>query len=59
MNLSKTPLKTTDRLLFTGTAPQGTTIQGYFSRIFKKSLQIKSGGQWRNVNQILVSRVQK
>lgn len=57
MLFDKPSNKITGRIKFFGTTPLGHKVSGYFFRIIKKSLQIKCGEKWHNVNAIHLSRV--
>lgn len=49
----------TGRVKFSGTTPFGAKISGYFFRIKKNNLQIKSGEKWHKVNAVFLSRVEE
>ena len=59
MLFDKPSLKTTGRLTFYGTTPQGRVVWGNFYRIVKKSFQIKAGKYWRTVGTIRVKEAKQ
>lgn len=56
MLFDKPSNKITGRLKFSGTTPFGHKVSGYFFRIVKNNLQIKSGETWHKVNAVYLSR---
>lgn len=48
--------KVTGRIEFYGTTPLGHKVRGYFFRIFRQNLYIKSADEWHKVNAVYLSR---